>query len=79
MSRFFFDVHDGTMHLDEFGMESINLEDARSIGLRLLSELNRDDIAKGCDRYALTVLISDEDHHPVYTATLSLTGIWLLR
>lgn len=79
MSRFFFDVHDGAMHLDEFGMESANMEEARSIALRLLSELNRDEVAKGCDRYAITVMVSDEDHRPVYTATISLTAIWLLR
>ncbi|MGH1588673.1 DUF6894 family protein [Methylobacterium phyllosphaerae] len=53
MSRFFFDVHDGAMHLDEFGMESANMEAARCIALRLLSELNRDEVAKGCDRYAI--------------------------
>jgi hypothetical protein len=79
MSRFFFDIHDGAIHFDECGIECDNLDEARAMGLRFLSELNRDDMAKGGDRYAITVLITDEDHRPVYTATLSLTGIWLLR
>lgn len=80
MSRYYFDVHDGSMQFDEVGAECATLEDARLVALRLLPDIARDETLTQCgDRCAYAVLVSDEDHHPLYTATLSLTGIWLLR
>jgi hypothetical protein len=79
VSRYFFDIHDGTTQFDEVGSECATLEDARELAVRLLPDLARDEAFKGSDRHAHTVLVTDEDHRPVYTATLSLTGVWLIR
>jgi hypothetical protein len=79
MSRYYFDIHDRTTQLDDTGMECATLEDARAVALQLLPDLIRDEAHKGGDRHAFAVLVSDEDHRPVYTATLSVTGIWLIR
>ncbi|MGU3340727.1 DUF6894 family protein [Methylobacterium mesophilicum] len=79
MSRYFFDIHDVTTHFDDSGMDCATLEVARAVALQLLPDLTRDGAHKGDDRQAYTVLVTDEDHHPVYTATVSLNGVWLVR
>ena len=37
------------------------------------------EIPKDGDRRTFTVLVTYEDGHPVYSATLNYTGLWLLR
>jgi hypothetical protein len=79
MSRYFFDIHDGTTQFDQTGTECASLDAARAMALQLLPDLTRDEALKGGDRFAYTVLVSDEDHRPVYTATVSLNGVMLIR
>lgn len=80
MSRYYFDIHDGSMQLDESGTECATLDEARTLALQLLPDVARDEALTKCGgRCAYTVLVTDEDHRPVYTATLSLTGMWLIR
>jgi hypothetical protein len=31
------------------------------------------------ERHAVTVLVTDEDGHPVYSGALSFVGSWLIR
>ncbi len=50
-----------------------------TMALRSLPDAAREVIPKDGDRRAFTVLITDEDGHPVYSATLNYTGLWLLR
>jgi hypothetical protein len=79
MARYFFDVHDGKLEFDETGTECATLEEARQKAKRLLPDLARDEAAGEGDRHTYTVLVTDEDHRPVYSATLSFTGLWLIR
>ncbi|MHB2210698.1 DUF6894 family protein [Methylobacterium sp. CM6257] len=79
MPRYFFDVHDGSMALDEDGYECASLEEARRQAMTLLPDIARDAASRDGDRHTYTVLVTDEDHRPVYMATLSLIGLWLIR
>ncbi|WP_018044890.1 hypothetical protein [Methylobacterium sp. 88A] len=80
MARYFFDVHDGGVHqFDDQGSEFATLNEVRKQAIRLLPDIARDKALHDGDRQAYTVVVSDEDHHPVYSATLSLVGVWLLR
>ena len=79
MARFSFDVHDGEHRFDDVGTECATLEDARNGAKRLLPNLARDQVSGDEDRHTYTVLVTDEDHRPVYSATLSFAGLWLIR
>ncbi|ABY28500.1 DUF6894 family protein [Methylorubrum extorquens] len=80
MARYFFDVHDGALHqFDDDGTECATLDEARAQAMQLLPDIAREQALNGGDRHAYTVLVTDEDHHPVYSATLTLTGLWLIR
>ncbi|MDP4002321.1 hypothetical protein [Methylobacterium sp. NEAU K] len=79
MARYFFDIHDGTIQFDEDGTECATLEAARAQAMRLLPDLAREEAPREGDRQNYTVLVTDEDHRPVYSATLSLVGLWLIR
>lgn len=47
--------------------------------MRLLPDIAREQALHDGDRHTYTVVVTDEDHRPVYSATLSPTGIWLIR
>lgn len=79
MPRYFFDIHDGQHELDEEGTECATLEVARQNAKRILPDIAREAVAGEDDRHVYTVLVTDEDHHPVYSATLFFAGMWLLR
>lgn len=79
MARYFFDIHDGTSQFDEEGTECASLDEVRVHALKVLPEIAWDEAPSGNDRSTYSVLVSDEDHHPVYSATLSLVGLWLIR
>ncbi len=79
MARYFFDVHDGALQRDDIGTECATLDDARAQAMQLLPDIARDQARRGGDQHTYMVLVSDEDHRPVYSATLSLTGLWLIR
>lgn len=79
MARYFFDVDDGTMQRDEEGTGCASSEEARAQTMKFLPDLARQHAFDGGDRHTYTVLVSDEHHHPVYSATLSLVGLWLRR
>ena len=79
MALYYFDVHDDNVQLDEVGTEFSSLDDVRVEALRLLPDLARDQGVTDGERRTFTVLVTDEDHRPVYSATLSLIGLWLIR
>ncbi|TXN81105.1 hypothetical protein [Methylobacterium sp. WL8] len=80
MARYFFDVHDGSVHqFDDKGTEFDTLDEVREQAMRLLPDVARDQALHESGRNAYTVVVTDEDHHPVYSATLSLVGVWLIR
>ena len=44
-----------------------------------LPKIAPDEIPRDGDRRHLTVLVTDEDGHPVHSVSLTYTGLWLLR
>lgn len=79
MPRYFFDVHDGGSFYDEAGVEIATIDSVRTHTRRLLPDVAREELKAEGDRRTITVLVTDEDGRPVYTATLNYTGLWLLR
>lgn len=80
MPRYFFDIHDDhTVHHDDTGTEFDSLDDVRHAAMRLLPDMAREEVPKDGDRRSLVVLVTGEGGHPVYSATLSFTGLWLKR
>lgn len=79
MPRYFFDINDGTVVLDQDGTDCADLEEACLQAKRLLPDLARDEVPRDGDRRTFSVLVSDEERCAVYSATLTFTGLWLLR
>ena len=79
MPRYFFDIHDGGSSRDDEGTECADLDEARLLAIQTLPDIARDEIPQDGDRRTFTVLVTDADGRPAYTATLSFTGLWLLR
>ncbi|MCJ2116571.1 hypothetical protein MKK65_08255 [Methylobacterium sp. J-001] len=80
MPRFFFDIRDdkGTQR-DEEGVELADLSMVREKAQRLLPDIARSEIQGDGDQHVYMVLVTDEDGHAVYSATLTYAGLWLLR
>jgi hypothetical protein len=79
VSRYYFDIHDSTSTFDDVGAECATLDDVRVQAIKIILDIARDQALAGNDRLTYTVLASDEDHRAVYSATLSLVGLWLIR
>ena len=81
MPRFFFDIQDDQKGLqrDDEGVELADIKMVRRQAQTVLPEIARDEIPDDGDHRSYTVLVTDEDGHPVYTATLNYVGLWLLR
>ena len=80
MPRFFFDTHDnGRVLHDEEGTELPDMDAVRKAVMSALPKIAADEIPTAGDRQHFAVLVSDEDGHPVYSATLNYAGLWLLR
>ena len=79
MPRFFFDIHDGGTSFDEDGVELLDETAVRRQAMQTLPRIAADEIPMNGDRRHFTVLVSDEGGKPVYSATLTYTGLWLHR
>lgn len=80
MPRYFFDLHDGDeVQRDDTGTEFSSLDEVRREAMRLLPNIAREEIPEHSNCRSFVVLVTDEDERPVYSATLSYTGLWLLR
>lgn len=79
MPRYYFDIHDSGSQRDDEGTECADLDAVRMQAVRTLPDIAREEIPKDGDRRTFTVLVTDEEGHPVYSATLNYTGLWLLR
>lgn len=79
MPRYFFDVYDGFQERDDEGVVCANLQAAAHEANRLLPALALSKSPKGSDRQIITVLVTDEEGHPVYQSALSQIGTWLIR
>ena len=80
MPRYFFDIQDddGLQHDDE-GVELAHIEMVRLEAQRVLPRIAYEEARGARDRGSYTVLVTDEDGQPIYSAALSYTGHWLLR
>ncbi|BAQ49209.1 MULTISPECIES: DUF6894 family protein [Methylobacterium] len=74
MPRFFFDIHDGEWSRDVEGVECADVVAACYEAKRVLPGMAVDHVPQDGDWHAITVLVTDEDRRPVYTATLSFAG-----
>lgn len=79
MPRYFFDIHDGRIARDEVGSVCADLQDAARHAKQVLPEIVADEVPKDGERQAFTVLVSDEEGHPVYLGAVTYTGTWLIR
>ena len=80
MPRYFFDIQDGRKpYHDETGVEFSDLEAVRHQAMRVLPEIAKDEVPTDGDRQTFTVMVTDEDGKPIYSAALNFTGMWLLR
>ena len=73
---FYFDIDDGerVVH-DEFGTELSSSEEAAAEALKVLPELARERVQ---DRgRAIQAVVRNERRHPVFRATLVVSGEWL--
>jgi hypothetical protein len=77
--RYFFDVYDGFQERDDEGVVCANLQAAAYEANRLLPALALSKAPKDSDHQIITVLVTDEEGHPVYQAALSQIGTWLIR
>ena len=79
MPHFYFDIHDTGTTLDDVGVELPDVAAVRQAAMESLPQIAADEIPKDSDHRHFTVLVTDEDGHSVYSATLTYTGLWLLR
>lgn len=79
MPRYFFDIHDGRIERDEVGFECADLQAAAKHAKDVLPEIVAHEVPTKGERQAFTVLVSDEDSHPIYLGALTYTGTWLIR
>lgn len=74
MARYFFDIHDDRLTLDEVGVECDDLEGARREARRALPDMARDVLTEDGDRLRMSIVVRDESNETVYSATLVFQG-----
>lgn len=80
MPCFFFDIHENEkVYRDDVGHELSDLDAARKEAMKALPGIAYDEIPKDGDHQTFVCLVTDGDGKPVYSATLSYVGQWLLR
>lgn len=79
MPRYFFDVHNGFQERDEEGVFCADLQAAAHEADRLLPAIILNSAREDGGRQNITVLVTDEEGHPVYQTALSQVGTWLIR
>jgi hypothetical protein len=77
--RYFFDIHDGQMLRDDEGIDLPGPEDAARHAKTVLPEIAAHEVRKDGEHQAYSVLVTDEDGHPIYSVVLTYTGTWLIR
>ena len=78
MPRFFFDITDGGLILDDVGTEFPNVHAARDAAIKVLPDVARDEIGEGQSR-EIMVLMRDDADKALFTAALTLTAKWLVE
>lgn len=79
MARYFFHLHqNGTLYKDSEGSELASVEEVRAEAMHVLPAIAKDSLPKDANTQAFTVLVVDEDGKPVFSATLTYAGLWLI-
>ena len=79
MPRYFFDLKGCHHERDDEGVISADLQSAAREAKKLLPVIALDEVPADGEHHAVTVLVSDEDGHVVYSGVLSFVGNWLIR
>jgi len=79
MPRYFFDIKGFHHEYDDTGVECTDLQTAVREAKKLLPVITSDEVLEDGEHHSVTVLITDEDGHPVYLGALSYVGRWLIR
>jgi protocatechuate 3,4-dioxygenase beta subunit len=77
--RYFFDIHDQKTIRDDDGVELSGPQEAAQYAKKVLPEIAAHEMRKGGEHQGFSVLVTDEDGHPVYSAAVTYTGTWLIR
>lgn len=78
MPRYFFDISDGGLTIDDTGLEFPNAHAARDEALKTLPNVAQDHMAEGKSR-EVVVLMRNEEGRALFTASLTLTAKWLVE
>ena len=78
MPRFYFDITDGGLILDDVGTEFANAHAARDAAIKVLPDVARDTIGEGEGR-EVVVLMRDASDKALFTASLTLAAKWLVE
>ena len=65
------------MHLDSEGQDCTSLSEVRKEAMHALPEIAKSEIPKDGDKQTFTLFVRDEQDRPVYTATITFSGIWV--
>jgi hypothetical protein len=79
MPRYYFDIKGFHHERDDDGVICADLQAAVREAKKLLPIIASDEVPQDGEHHAMTVLITDEDGHPVYSGALSYVGTWLIR
>ena len=77
--RYFFDIHDNKMFRDDDGEDFAGPEEAARHAKKILPQIVAHEVPKDGEHQAFSVLVTDEDGHPIYSAAVTYTGTWLIR
>ncbi|WP_404810482.1 DUF6894 family protein [Methylobacterium flocculans] len=79
MPRYFFDIHGLHHDRDDDGVDLADIQTAAKQAKRLIPQIAMREIPNDGERQVITVLVTDEDGHPVYSAAMTFVGLWLIR
>jgi hypothetical protein len=83
MPRYFFDIHDGRSNRgnerDHEGVMCDGPEAAARYTRKFLPEIAAHEAEIEEDDTTYTVLVTDNEGYPIYTAALYFVGSWLIR
>ncbi len=78
MPRYFFDISDGGLTIDDVGTEFPDAHAARDAAINLLPDVARDEMRCEKSREVLA-LVRDETGRAIFTASLMLQTKWLVE
>jgi hypothetical protein len=78
VARFFFNlIETGKYDDDDEGIDLPGFDEVRAAVMKALPDIAREEIPGDCDHRSLVLLVTNDAGQPVYSGTLSLTGVRL--